>query len=581
MKREQTKRSTKAKVIEIAPPIRARDVDAQRVSDDKAYRDDLCFRFLTDHFFAAEALGFNNFIPHLHQPAVDLYFAKNPRLSIAEQHRIKNRLHLDPRHTFKTTLGKVDTAQWVAAFPELITILSESATQPLADAIAKSVAMFFWQQPGKQPTLVQRLFPDIVVCERPTGKWDTPNHSPLEMDHTLDYTSPLTSQSGWHPWIINPDDMVETKNSGIHAKQEVRQAVIDTYYTNKNLLRKGGYINIRGTRYHPFELYGDVLAKMNPDEWKVLVRGSMRVRSGAPLAPGDFPPEDDVELLFPELLSYSDLREKYFESYESFMCQQQNDPAGGNVPTFPERIYDAALCAPERIPPMGETVICWRLPYGGKDYMAKHAEGAAARIFGGRVYILDAWQGVYTPSGLAEKIMRECKRHEATTLIMEALPGTEYLDVHIRNEAVRRNVSVRTQWLEYDEDDNIRTARIKQLEPQMQQGRISISTAIGKGAEIRRQFIHFLLVQENGIIDAISRLASRLPMNILRQEIADEEAELYRRRREDAMHNMIFGQGGLMAMDEQKRREQAARASSYAMARTNELGLPEFFGLDG
>jgi hypothetical protein len=571
---------TKAKVIEMRS-VSVQDVNLLRVTDDPQYREDLRFRFLSDHFFAAEALGFKSFIPHLHQPAVDLYFPKNPRVTIPEQHAIKNRMHLDPRHTFKTTLGKVDSAQWVAAFPELITILSEGATQPLAEAISTSVCKFFWQQPGKEPTLVQRLFPELVFCDKPGGKWDSPTHSALEMDKTLDFTSPLTSQSGWHPWIINPDDMVDTTNSGLRAKQERRQAVIDTYYTNKNLLRKGGYVNLRGTRYHPFDLYGDVLAKMNPAEWKVLVRGSMRVRSGQPLVPGDFPPEDDVELIFPELLSYTELREKFYESFESFMCQQQNDPQGGNVPTFPERIFDASLCNPDRIPPMGETIVCWRLPYGGKEYMAKYAEGAAARIYGDRVYILDAWQGVYLPSSMAEKVIRECKRYDASTLVMESLPGTEYLDIHIRNEGVRRNVSIRTQWMEFEEDDNIRIARIKQLEPQMQQGRIAISTGIGKIAEVKRQFVNFQLIEENGIIDTISRLASRLPMNILRQEIADEEAELHRRRREDAMHSMIFSHGGVAAVEDQKRREMLARANEYAMARTNELGLPEFFGLDG
>lgn len=571
MKREP-KRS--AKVIEM-PRGGAISVDPRRISEDPEYRDELAHHFLSDHFFAAQVLGFEKFVPHLHQPAVDLYFPKNPNVPIEDQHPIKYRMHIDPRHTFKTTLGKVDTAQWVCAFPELITILNEGATQPLAEAISTSVGKFLWQRRGEAPTVIQRLFPALVSILKPEGQWDTPNHSPLEMDHTSDFTSPRTSQSGWHPWVINPDDMVDPVNSGIHAKHESRVAVIDTYYTNKNLLRKGGYINLRGTRHHPFELYGDQLSKLNPAEWKILIRGSMRVKSGARLMPGDFPAEDEVELLFPELLSYTDLREKFYESYESFMCQQQNDPQGGNVPLITDRMYEAALCAPERIPPMGETVIAWRLPYGGKTFSAQYAEGAAARLYGGRVYVIDAWQGVFMPSGLAEKIVRELKRLQTGALVMEAMPGTEYLDVHIRNEAVRRNVSMRIQWLDFEDDDNVRFARIKQVEPMMQAGRISISTGIAKGAEVRRQFIHFGIIPENGIIDCIARLATRLPMEILRKEISEEEAELHRRRHENAMHSMIFGRGGVMAM------EARMKATQYAMARTNELGLPDIYGLDG
>jgi hypothetical protein len=581
MKRAKSKQ--KAKIIPIRPAaVSVADIDHKRVTDDQVYREELCFRFRTDHFFAAKVIGFNDFVPRIHQSAVDLYPPKNPNVSIAEQSSFKFLLHIDPRKTFKTTLGKVDDAQWICAFPELITILHEGATQPLAEAISISVGKFFYQRPGAPPTLIQRMFPHLVMSKAPEGKWDTPNHSDLEMDRTSDFTSPKTSQSGWHPWVMCVDDMVDTTNSGIGVNHDTRQHVIDVYYTNKKLLRKGGYINLRGTRYHPFELYGDVLSKMNPAEWKVLIRGAMRIKSGARLMPGDFPAEDEVELLFPELLSYEELRTDFYDSYEAFMCQMMNDPQGGNVATFTEKAYSAALCSPERIPPMGETVICWRLPYGGKDYMSQYAEGAAARFYGNRVYIVDAWQGIYTPSGLAEKIVREQKRHQTGTLMMEAVPGTEYLDVHIRNEAVRRNVSLRIQWLDFDEDDNLRNSRIRQLEPALESGRISISTGATKAAEIRKQFLHFLLVPENGIIDCIARLTARLPIAVLRKELAEEEAELQRRRHEDATFNMIFGQGGMVSLAETQRREAAARAATVAaLNRTNELGLPDLFGLDG
>lgn len=555
-----------------------------QISEDREYGNELRHRFETDHFFAAEVLGFHDFIPELHQPAVDLHFPKNKKLEIKDQHPVKNRLYLDPRHTFKSSLGKVDNTQWVAAFPEFITILNESATQPLAAALSESVAKFFWQRPGVPPTVLQALYPQVVTSVKPDGQWDTPTHALTEMDHTLDFTSPKTTQSGWHPWVICPDDMVDGVNSGLHAQASTRRSIIDTYFVNKNLLRHGGYINIRGTRYHPEDLYGNILATVtrSPDSWKVLVRGSLTVISGEPLMPEVFPSEDDVILHFPQLLPYKILRDKFFENYEAFMSQQQNSPGGGAVLVFSDRLYEACLIAPERIPPMGDAMVCWRLPYGGKDYMSKYAEGCAARIHNGRVYVLDAWQGQLTPSGLAEKIVRELKRFDSSTLLLEALPGTEYMETHIRNEAVRRNVSLRMQWYEFEEDDNVRSSRLRQLEPQMQSGRVQISTGLSKSGEIRRQFVHFGLVEENGIIDCISRLAARVPMSMLRQEISDEEVELQRRRREDAQFNRIFGQSGVIAMEEKAERERQARlATLYALNRTNELGLPSLFGLDG
>jgi hypothetical protein len=562
-------------------------LDLARLASDSDYRNEARHRCITDHFFLADLLGpgFELFIPRVHQPVVDLYFPKNPSISIAEQSKIKNRLHLDPRGTYKTTMGRVDSLQFILAFPEEIAILNETATKPLAETISQSIAAFFWKPKDVAPTPLQRVFPELCVEKKPTGIWDTPVRLPGGLDNTLNYTSPRTSQSGWHPWVECIDDMVDTENSGIHASADLRQSVIDTYYTNKNTLRPGGYINLRGTRYHPFELYGDVIDKMDPEDWKVLVRSAMTVKSNRKLMPGEFPEPEDVILNFPEMpgMGYRSLRQKFFEDYESFMCQQQNDPQGGHITTFDEDLYTSMLVNAERVPSLGDTYVCWRLPYGGKDYMADRAEGAAARVWEGKVYIVDAWSGNYTPSRLAEKVVRECKHHQANLLMLEALPGIEYIEAHIRNEAQRRNVTVRMQWMEFEEDDNCRSERIKQLEPQARAGCVLISTATGKAGELKRQLCNFGLVRENGIVDCISRLAAKVPISLMRQEIEDEESELHIQRRQEMMYHFIYGADrgeGLAELETRKRQEQEAHAA--AMQEIDNIGLPDILGgLDG
>lgn len=554
-------------------------LDTDRIASDGEYRAEIRHRCFTDHFFLAEMMGFKRFIHRIHDPVTKLYFPKNPKLPIEQQHPKKKRMHLDPRGTFKTTMGRVDSLQWILAFPEEITILNESATQPLAKAISAGIAVFLWRLPGTAPTPLQLCFPELVVDQKPDGIWNTPIHSVGDIDTTLAYTSPQTSQSGWHPWVINPDDMVDTKNSGLHASAELRQGVIDTYNTNVNLLRHGGYINMRGTRYHPFELYGTTLEKLDPDEWEILIRSSIEVKSGQRLLPGEFPEEEDVILNFPELpgMDYRSLRQKFYEDYESFMCQQQNDPQGGNVPTFDEPLYKTMQIPPEKIPAIGETFVCWRLPYTGKDYMAKYAEGCAARVWEGKAYIIDAWQGTYTPSRLAEKIVRECKRHMASTVMMEDLPGIQYIETHIRNEATRRNYSLKIQWLDFQEDDTHRFERMRNLEPQARAGRLLISTGTGKQAELRRQFINFGLVVENGLLDCASRLAAKVPFSLLRSEIEDEEKELQRSRAQSIMWTHVYGQQeGVAALEDKHQQEKAAHDA--AMRNVNNLGLTDILG---
>ena len=562
--------------------------DTDRIRYDAEYRDELRHKCETDHFFLAPIMGFKQFHPVLHKPAVDLYFPKNRNVRIEDQHPIHFRMHLDPRGTFKTTLGRVDTMQWMLAFPERITILNETATQPLAKAVSEGVADYFYQPKGRGMTVLQMLYPELITDREPFSygqeRWNmvVREFDPSDIDSTLAYTSPLSTQSGWHPYLIQPDDMAETNNSGIGASEESRRKVIDKYDQNENLLRAGGYINIRGTRYHPFDMYGDILEKMDPAMWKILVRRTMTVNSGQQLLPGEFPAEDECVMHFAELpgMDYKTMRAKFMKNYESFMAQQQNDPQGGHVPVFDEKLYTSMLISPDRVPAIGETFLCWRFPYGAKKSMPQ-AEGVAARIWEGKVYILDAWAGTYTPSRLAEKVVRECKRWQTGMLVCEDVPGIGYMEANIRNEALRKNLSVKFNWLEFEEDDNARAERIKQIEPQARAGKILVSTGIAKLAEIKRQLCNFGLVRENGIVDAISQMARRIPMSLFRAEIDDDEAELQIKRRQAVMSHFVYGMDGGMNELEQ-RREQEQIAHMAAMERATSFGLTDVLGgLDG
>lgn len=546
------------------------------------------FRFLTDHFFAAETLGFRDFSRRAHGPAVDLWIPKNPNVPIREQSAIKKRMILDPRHTFKTTLKRVDRIQWIAAFPEEITILVESATQPLAEASCQKTAMAFYQGKGKPPSLFQMMFPELAVQKYPDGTWNTPNRRAIgagDLDATLDYTSPKSAQSGWHPMLIEPDDVEDTNNSGIGVNPEVRQHVIDVCDQNENLLRDGGYLNIAGTRYHPFDWYGKCIdrAAKNPAAWKILIRPSLIVKSGARLMPGEFPAEDEVELLWAEFanLSYAELREKFYANYESFMCQQQNDPTGGHVARFDERSFEAAQIEPKRVPLNGETFLCWRPRYGGNKKTAKYSEGVACRVEDGRIYVIDAWQGTYTASGEAEKIVAEAHACQADGVMLVAVPGCEHSFSNVRNEMFRRNRSFRLQWVDFIEDDAGRATYQEQMEPMIRNGRLLFSTAMRKAAECRNQFVHFGLVEEDGIIDCISKLASDVvPLSVMRANMQQHEIEWTRQRRDDALLSQFLQQQGVDPQVETAR--QRAEAHARAMSKTMHFSIPPLpGGLDG
>ena len=563
-------------------------LDTDRLQSDRAYRDDCRFRFITDGFFAAELLGFHDFNQRAHGPVFNrLYFPKNPNIPIRDQHPKHKRLHLDPRHTFKTTAKRVDRAQWIAAFPEEMTVLVESATQPLAQASAQKTASLFFRGRGLSQRPLHLMFPELVTDKYPEVPWNIPTRREFgagDLDYTLAFTSPLSTQSGWHPLLIEPDDVEDTKNSGITATSEVRQGVIDTCDQNENLLRDGGFINICGTRYSPFDWYGKCIerAQSNPDNWEVLIRASLILKNGGQLVPGEFPAEDEVELQFPEFinLSYEELREKFYNNYEAFQCQQQNSPTGGALLRFEERYFNAAQIIPTRIPRNGETFICWRPRYGGNKRMAKYSEGAAARIIDDRIFVLDAWQGTYTPSNEAEKIVAQCRAHDVDGLMIVAVPGSDYVMNHVRNEALRRNRSIKIQYVDFEEEESRRNSRMEQLEPMIKAGRVLFSTAMGRAKECRKQFIYFGLADENGIIDCVSQFADLVPVSLMRAGIADYEIETMRKRRDDAMLSQFLEQQGYDSADDRQR--MATEAHLEAMSRTVTFGLPPLPGnLDG
>ena len=295
-------------------------IDTDRLESDGAYREEMRHRCETDHLFLAQVMGFDAFDPDFSTAVSKLYFPKNRNLSIPEQNSKKFRMHLDPRGTGKTTFGLVDTMQWILAFPDTISIMNETATQDLAKSVTNAVGMRFYKRKDAAATPLQLLYPELCQDKFYSGSYIAPTRKQFIIEPTLGYTSPQTSQSGWHPWIINPDDMVDSVNSGVQASDTSRKGIIAVYHANKNTLRFGGYINVRGTRYHPFDLYGDLLDHMDPEEWEILIRSSMRRLDNRRLTPGEFPARDEVELYFPKLLGYYKLKSLFEENYESFMC---------------------------------------------------------------------------------------------------------------------------------------------------------------------------------------------------------------------------------------------------------------------
>jgi hypothetical protein len=346
-------------------------IDRQRVLDDTAYRNEMRLRVQTELLFCGRVLGYRKLDDEVHGPVEQLCVRKNPALPIEEQSSIKTRYHFDPRLTYKSTLSIIDSTQWITCFPD-IRICKATATKPLAKAIVGEITDHFVCP--KKPKDVEKpydddfikfasdfqlLFPEFVITptEKLVGEYTAPYRTRNWREATVMAFSIETAISGWHFDVFDPDDVVETQNAKTASGLE---NVKKNYFTNRKTLESYGYVNGKGTRYNPFDLWGKCMvdAEYNPltgecgdPTTKVLKRGALTLLSGKRLeADKPFPAAEEMKLHFPKILPYDFLKREFKSDYPTFMTQYMNDAQGGNEVTFTPEMLMAATVPEDAVP---------------------------------------------------------------------------------------------------------------------------------------------------------------------------------------------------------------------------------------
>lgn len=481
-----------------------------------------CWRCQTDLLFLGRVLGYDKILDRVHGPVADLCVKKNPMLPIEEQDAVKERMHLDPRGTFKSTLSIIDSVQYIVCFPE-VRICKLTATKPLAAAIAGEITGHFVGHDDL--TLFQELFSDFLIRPRDIliGQFTAPNRKRDWREATVMSFSIETSISGWHFDVLDPDDVVDTVNSstpGGIAK------VKKNFRINRKTLMPWGYINFKGTRYNPFDLWGDIIEKARPGKIKLLIRSALKLKSGQRLEPSmwpdHFPAESEVEVLFPELLSYEFLKDQFEDDYSSFMTQYMNDAYGGEQVVFPREAMLQATLPHKDMPIAGETFIFWRFAYDSKPNM-RYAAAAVGIIANGRMFIVDVLRGSFKPSDLAMRVIQLAKKWGVRNVDIEETPGARYYESPILNYGITLGWSVTVRWTEYQEDEGARSLRMKYAEPLITAMRLLFSDGIVCLNEVFRQFCNFGMVEDSEIPDVVSRVAENLPKSIALKDDKEQD----------------------------------------------------------
>jgi hypothetical protein len=529
------------------------------------YKNTMRLQCQTDLLFLARMLGYDRVLERVHDEVAKLCVRKNPALPIEQQDKIKERLHLDPRGTFKTTLSVVDSIQWIICFPN-VRICQLTGTIDLADAIVGEVSKHFTKDKNDEPTDFQLLFPEFCISPKDvrTGLYTAPCRTIDWKEQTMMAFSNEKTMSGWHFDVTNLDDVVTPVNS---ASPTSIEKVKKNWRTNRKTLMPWGYKNYKGTRHGPFELYGDMLDKLDPKKLKLISRGALKLKSGKRLERGEFPPESEMELLFPELLDYDFLKTEFDDDYESFMLQYMNDAHGAHDVVFTIESLHEAKVEVEDVPISGDVRIAWRFGYNDK----KHAAAAVGIMENSRMTVVEVMHGVFKPSVLAHEIVMLAKRHGVLMVHIEETPGAKYNESAILNYAATMNWPLRINWTEFQEDDSVRDLRMKGIEPLITARRLLFSVAIRNLKEVFRQFKNYGMLEEMGIVDVVSRVAEALPKSIVPQELDSEQDLQWEQLRQRDLYDRIHGLGSYAPV------EPIIEEKPYSLP-TNGYGLEEMLG---
>lgn len=415
-------------------------------------------RARTDLFwFAKNVLGYD-LSESVHGVVCRRFFiAKDRRVPFAAQHPKHNRLLLDPRGHFKTTLDIADAIQWVLNFPD-VRILFMSGTQELATRMVLEAASHFQQNPR-----MRTLFPEF--CGDDLGnseEFTIPCRSRVRREPTISMTTTGSVKAGSHFDIIKYDDVVHEHNVG--TPKQLQQTSEEYDYTFP-LLDPGGYRDVIGTRYSPDDLYGRILQQ--PLGWVFLVRRACKIDA-------DGRPADPV--LFAERFTVELLREYQALNPWQFSCQYLNEPRVESLYPITQDALTAHTVPAAKVP-RGTAYAAWDLAFSqnsASDYSACVVVRADRR---GRLFVVDAVRGRWSPFDLVLRFYDMYLKWRPARIAIEKAAGSELLSPGLAAYGAEHGLTPTIDWVK---PQGPKSSRILALDPLLREERLWFAAEISE-----------------------------------------------------------------------------------------------------
>lgn len=546
--------------------MKLRDLNSEEIEK-------LRYRAKTDLFFLAhDVLEKERMMEGTHRAMCEFFVHKSPLRTFKEfadgYQGPKDRLILVPRKAFKSTIKIIDNLQWNLCFPD-ISILTLTATRDLATAFVEEFQQYFIIKgsernrdgliKGGSPTIFQELFREFCITEKEattsSGKFISPARKTFSKEPTIGALSIGSSGSGWSCDIIDLDDVLSDDNTdtGMQlAKLEKRIAMA------KNLKKKYGFRHIVGTRYDPSDAYG-VIAEKNGvnflygdfenDSFKYMCKPCWWLK-GKPYEQPDYdkwkPAEAEMDLFFPEELTFKVLLGDFRENQETFFSQQLNDPMRASGAVFGEDFIRECIVDHTSVPRKGTMFTFWDLAYGRKQG-ADYRVGVHGFLDDqGRWWIVAMTRGRFSPAELPFQVVNSMRVYKPRQTSIEDSVGARWLEESFQRHALEMGVTLNVNWVPVENTENSKRDRMEALAYPMKQKRLFFLNTIDSLDDLIKEFKTVGNPKKrNDIPDAIAQLVKTYSPYALSSSLHTpaEDARMWKELEDREFHDLIFQRG--------------------------------------
>jgi hypothetical protein len=454
----------------------------------------------TDLFFLCkEILGYDKMVERVHRPVCSNYVKKRPGTPLVLQDTIKNRLLLDGRGHYKSSINMGDKIQWMLIDPNVQIILL-SGSQPRTKEMISEMKIHFLQNEKFREVYPEFVPPDGLQDWGNTSGFTTPARTIARRSPTITIGTIGTVKASAHYDLRDGDDVVNEINS---RTREGCQETIRSWNHTRPLLNPGGYTHLTGTCYDFSDLYSQTIER-GQAVWKIFRRAAWTVdESGKRVVtfPEQFCTDDDPD---PAKANLDDIRREIGEVM--FAAQYLNDPIATIEPRFPLDLLMQQTISRRQMPADMAMFLVFDLASTAND-----DSDETTGIFGGwgrdgSLFVFDGFFGIWNASQIIQAVIGGAKKWSINRVGIEDAVGVQLIEPGLYAKMKELGINLQVDWLKVPRIKGRKEIAISSLEALLVQKKLWFASEMTILPHLYTQFTRFPKYKQDGIPDAITLL---------------------------------------------------------------------------